>query len=83
MQAMKSLGRVRADRTGDARSWSPIEMLEDLLREAREGTVDLTEAIIIFDTNPGEYSIRRAGIDPATEFLMLRHQMKKLALLDD
>ncbi len=84
MQAMKSLGRIRAEKTGSATSWSPIEMLEDLLREARAGEVDLREAVIIFgDGTEGKVTIRRAGVSAGNEFIMIRTAMRRVCELED
>jgi len=77
-----SLGRIRADRTGDARSWTPVEMLEDVLREARAGALDLSGAILLLPVNDKEdhdVEIRRAGIDNAEELLMIRAAMRQAA----
>ena len=79
---LSSLGRMRADRTGDARAWTPVEMLEDALREARAGTLDLSGAILILPMNDQEdhdVQIRRAGIDQNEEMIMIRAAMKLAA----
>lgn len=76
----KSLGRARVDRTGDPRSWTPIEMLEDLIREAREGRVDLSQAVVVFSgSESGDATIRRAGCDIKEEFVLLRTAMADCA----
>lgn len=80
---MTSLGRMRAERTGCAKAWTPLEMLEDLLREARAGTIDLTSAIVVFPDGNGQNLIRRAGMNRDEELVLLRSVYERAAGLGE
>lgn len=67
---------------GCAKAWSPIEMLEDLLREARDGTIDLDGAIVIFPTSSPDdllrAEVRRAGVNSDDELVLLRAALRNI-----
>ena len=68
---------------GCAKAWTPVEMLEDLLREAADGSVDLAGAIVIFpgqmhpDDDVIKVNVRKAGINSDDEMVMLRAALRE------
>ncbi len=76
-----NIGAERAERSQDNRDWTPVQMLESVIKEINSGKSEPTRAIVITMSDENEFYIKSCNIDTFHQISMF--QIAKHITLND
>jgi hypothetical protein len=82
---IRSLGAIRAEKTGDNRLWTPVECLEEAIRDIKAGKLKVDSLCIIFlDTEQGEsFNLKHYSANARASVMLSMLECSKINLFKD
>lgn len=82
---IRSLGAIRAEKSGDNRLWTPVECLQEAIRDLKAGTIKADSLCIIFlDTENGEsFNVKHYSANARASALLGMMECAKLGVFKD
>ena len=84
MTKIASLGAKRAQEARDNRLWTPVECLEDAIRDLKSGQTKANKVVVLFvDMSEGEFTVSHYSANIKASEILAAGVVLQAKLLDD